>query len=129
MSTEALERYGLDEGFQHSSGRSKLHKIEPQGCGGEAPDHALNSLFCSSLGRFQTLCGETIRLDWPHGKIAETQFTSGLCSRKFQIHSGTLALKTEDLVKSIGRFSKTQNGFAKTMPWTKNAGKIRRRAF
>ena len=35
-------------------------------------------------------------------------------------HLGTLALKTGNFSKKIGRLVKRENGFTKTTPWTEN---------
>ena len=45
------------------------------------------------------------------------------------VHLGTLALKTGILVKKSVGLVKRESGFTKTVPWTENPGKIRRRAF
>ena len=46
----------------------------------------------------------------------------------FRSHSRTPALKTENFNRKFVVLVKRRNGFAKTIPWTENARKMRRRA-
>ena len=50
-------------------------------------------------------------------------------SEKIRSHLGTLALKTGDFSKKSVVLVKRKNGFTKTVPWTENPRKTRRRAF
>ena len=52
-----------------------------------------------------------------------------LCPVPLRSHLGTLALKTQDFSKKSVVLVKRKNGFTKTIPWTENPGRIRRRPF
>ena len=66
-----------------------------------------------------------------HGKFLLTGETNIFDTERFgsEVIQEPLPLRPRILVKKIGRFSKTQNGFTKTVPWTENPVKIRAGAF
>ena len=81
------------------------------------------------------MCSCTICLAADPAATPASASTLVALNRRFRIenrvrsHLRTAALKTENFNKKSVVLVKCKNGFTKTVPWTENPGKTRRRAF